>query len=146
MKFHLLNRCQLMTAAAAAVVVYIIVTNLPAAEELCMYIILRWDTAIKNCNCCGGRRHISSSTTTIWLPRLICCYLEQLMTVAAVVYTIIINFPVAKELCRYIILQWDAKFFIYFDLIIIFITLHKWCCKRRTSYSGDYMISLWDII
>ena len=41
MKFHLLNRCQLMTAAAAAVVVYIIVTNLPAAEELCMYIILR---------------------------------------------------------------------------------------------------------
>ena len=109
MKFHLLNRCQLMTAAA--VVVYIIVTNLPAAEELCMYIILRWDTAIKNCNChCGGRRHIlsSSSTTTIWLPRLICCYLELLMTVAAVIYTMIINLPVAEELCRYIILRWDT--------------------------------------
>ena len=88
----------------------IFVTNLPA-KELCMYIILRWDTAIKNCNChCGGWRHISSSTTTtIWLPRLICCYLELLMTVAAVVvYTIIINLPVAEELCMYIILRWDA--------------------------------------
>ena len=124
-------------------------------------ILLRWDTAIKNCNChCGGRRYISSSTTTtisssltttIWLPRLICCYLELLMTAAAVVYTMIINLPVAEELCRYIILRWDTaicnkELQYYFDLIIILITLHKWCCKRRTSYSGDYMISLWDII
>ena len=69
----------------------------------------------------------------------------------AVVYTIIINLPVAEELCRYIILRWDTaicnkELQYYFDLIIILITLHKWCCKRRTSYSGDYMISLWDII
>ena len=42
----------------------------------------------------------SSSTTTIWLPRLICCYLELLMTAAAVVYTIIINY------CRWVLQQW----------------------------------------
>ena len=99
----------------------------------------------------NNNNNSSSLTTTIWLPRLICCYLELLMTVAAVIYTMIINLPVAEELCRYIILRWDTaicnkELQYYFDLIIILITLHKWCCKRRTSYSGDYMISLWDII
>ena len=48
--FHLLNRCQLMTAAAV-VVLYIIATN----NSVMYVIILRWYTAIKNCNChCGG--------------------------------------------------------------------------------------------
>jgi len=157
--------------------------QLASCWRVCMYIILKWDTAIKNCNCfCGGRRHISSSTTTtisstttttIWLLRLICCYLELLMTVAVVVYTIIINLPVAEELCRYIILRWDAAIcnkelqlmrgsinchrgrwsptmaasvispaasviisIGYIDFVV------KWCCKRRTSYSGDCAISL----
>ena len=50
MKFRLLNRCQLMTAAAV-VVLYIIATN----NSVMYVIILRWYTAIKNCNChCGG--------------------------------------------------------------------------------------------
>ena len=103
MKFH----STILPAMTAAAVIYIIVTNLPAAEDRVMYV---YYIKVRYCN---KELQLSLQRPTAHIIIInnnnmaVAINLLLSLTIddgGGGVYTIIINFPVAEELCRYIIL------------------------------------------